>query len=46
MATNNESSIDNYHLKERRALLFLIVCVSLAALLFGLIHALMYLTTP
>jgi hypothetical protein len=45
MATNNKSSeilIDKDKLKQKWAFQFLIVCVLLAALIFGLINALMY----
>jgi len=45
MATNNKSSgvlIDKDQLKQKWALQFLIACVLLAALIFGLINALMY----
>lgn len=49
MAINNErseSSIENYHVKEKWALQFLIVCVVLAAIIFGLVQAVVYLTSP
>ena len=45
MATNKKSSgtlIDKDQLKQKWALQFLIVCVLLAALIFGLINSLMY----
>ena len=45
MATNNKSSgvlIDKDQLKQKWALQFLIACVLLADLIFGLINALMY----
>ena len=47
MATNIESSrppVKNYDRHEKSALRFLTICVVLAAMIFGLIHAVTYFT--
>lgn len=49
MATNNKRSgllIQKDQLKQKWAFQFLIVCVLLAALIFGLMHAVMYFSSP
>ena len=49
MATNNKRSgllIQKDQLKQKWALQFLIVCVLLAALIFGLMHAVLYFSSP
>ena len=47
MATNIESSrspVNNYDQQEKSAFQFLTMCVVLAAMIFGLIHAVTYFT--
>lgn len=49
METNLESSrppVKNYDQHEKSAFRFLTICVVLAAMIFGLIHAVIYFTEP